>query len=40
MTSNMGASVNEKLAEELHTPTMKKFKEEKYMPDLKILFGQ
>ena len=29
MTSTMGASVNEKLAEELHTPTMKKFKRRK-----------
>ena len=29
MTSTMGASVNEKLAEELHTPTMKEFKRRK-----------
>ena len=37
------ASVNEKLAEELHKPLIKKFKKKKKkesMQDLKIIFGQ
>ena len=33
-------SVNEELAEELHKPVIKNFKKEKYMRDLKTIFGQ
>ena len=34
------ASVDEQLAEELHRPVTKKWKEEKSMRDLKTIFGQ
>ena len=33
-------SVNEELAEELHKPVIKNFNKEKYMRDLKTIFGQ
>ena len=33
-------SVNEKLAEELHKPALENSKEQKFMQDLEIIFGQ
>ena len=33
-------SVNEEQAEELHKPVVKNFEKEKYMRDLKTIFGQ
>ena len=35
----MGVIVNEKLAEEIHKPAIKKFKEEKCMRDLNTICG-
>ena len=34
-----GINGNEQLAEELHKPVIKKFKKEKYLQDLKTIFG-
>ena len=39
-TSKVWVSVNEQLAEELHKTVIKNLKEEKFMRDLKTLFGQ
>ena len=36
----LGINVNEQIAEELHKPVIKKFKKEKSMQDLNIIFGQ
>ena len=38
--TELGASVNEELAQELHKPVTKKIKKEKSMPGLKIIFGE
>ena len=35
-----GTSVNKELAQQLHKPGIKKFKKEKSMLGLKIIFGQ
>ena len=39
-TYKAAASVNEQLAEGLHKPVTKKFKKERSMRDLKIIFEQ
>ena len=37
---NMQAMSNEQLAKELHKPIIRKFKKEKFILDLKIIFGE
>ena len=37
---NIPLEFNEQLAEELHKPIIRKFKKEKFILDLKIIFGE